>query len=329
MYNKEKILQERFISLLKEKIPHHLANTLMKILPLEKEAIYRRLRGEVSFSFIEMATLCTHLGISLDHIANIVSPYRSQWYHLHVRDYSELKSIDLNMSYNYIKVINMAANDPYSEFGIAANTLPLHIGLLHLPLYRIYLLKWRYQFEKTKKNKLNYSDIQVPEKEKETYRMYLDAVKKIKHTFFIWDQSFFISLINDINYFYNIRSISKEEMHMLKQEMFSLLDTLEDYADEGEFDTGNKVEIYVSYLNFDTTYIYLSSNNISMSMHSTYNLGAFTSLEKEACEETKNWIMGLKKSSNLISGTAQRDKILFFENQRKILDKHFILEKEL
>jgi hypothetical protein len=322
MYNKEKVLQERFIFLLKEKIPHHLANTLMEMLPMEKEAIYRRLRGEVSFTFIEMASIATHLNISLDQIANIVSPFRSQWYYLHIRDYNELKPIDLNMSYNYIKAINTAANDPNSEFGIATNMLPLHIGLLHLPLYRVYLLKWRYQFGGIQKNKLNYSDIQVPEKEKETYQQYSDVVKKIKYTFFIWDQAFFISLINDINYFYNIRSISKEEIHMLKQEMFALLDTLEHYADEGEYDTGNKVETYVSNLNFDTTYTYLSSDNVSISMHSTYNLGAFTSLEKEACEETKNWILGLKKSSNLISGAAQRDKILFFDKQRKILEEY-------
>jgi len=327
MYNEEKILQEKFILLLKEKIPHHLANTLMEILPLEKEAIYRRLRGEVSFSFIEMAKLSTRLGISLDHIANIVSPYRSQWYHLHIRDYCELKPIDLNMSYNYIKAINIAAEDPDSEFGIAANMLPLHIGLLHLPLYRVYLLKWRYQFGNTSKNKLNYSEIQVPEAEKETYQQYLYAVKKIKHTFFIWDQSFFISLINDINYFYNIRCISQEEMYMLKQEMRLLLDTLERYADDGKFETGNKLETYVSNLNFETTYTYLSSNNVSISMHSTYNLGAFTSLEKDACNETKNWIQGLKKSSSLISGAAQRDKIIFFEKQRKILDKYFILNE--
>lgn len=327
MYNKEKVIQERFVALLKEKIPHQLVNVLMEILPLEKETIYRRLRGDVSFTFIEMATLSTHLGISLDSVANIVSPYRSQWYQLYVRDYCEYKPIDLNMSYNYIKAIEMAAESPDSEFGIAANMIPLHISLLHLPIYRVYLLKWQYQFCMTHKKQLSYSEIYVPKEEEDTYQLYLNAVEKIKYTFFIWDDSFFISLISDINYFHNIGIINREEMLMLKQEMSRLLDTLEHYADFGEFEkTGNKIETYVSSLNFGNTYSYLSSNTISISMSSAYSLGAFTSLEKDACTEMKKWILGLKRSSNLITGVARLDKVLFFKKQRDMLELNFIIK---
>lgn len=34
----------------------------------------------------------------------------------------------------------------------------------------------------------------------------------------------------------------------------------------------------------------------------------------------------LKNSSTLISGAAQRDKIIFFENQRNILGRNFIVK---
>lgn len=318
-------LQEKFIVLLNEKIPKHLTNTLLEILPLERVAIYRRLRGEVPFTFAEMATLSAHLGISLDYIANIKSPYRSQWYQLHVRNYNEFKPIDLNMSHNYIQAINMAADSPDSEFGIAANMLPLHISLLHPPIYKLYLLKWRYQFGATPKHLLNYSNLEVPAEEVGTYQQYLEAVKKIKHTFFIWDSSFLLSLINDINYFYNIRLIGREEIDLLKQEIIGMLDTLEHYADSGQFDsTGNEIKTYVSNLNFEASYSYLSAENISISMSSAYCLGAFTSLEKDACEEMKRWLWGLKKSSILISGAAQQDKILFFEKQREMLEKNLL-----
>lgn len=326
-HTKEKKLQEKFISLIKEKIPDNYVNTLMKMLPLTKEAIYRRLRGDVSFSFVEMSTISTYLSISLDNIADSVSIYRFKWYQFHVRNYDEFKPMDLEMSRNYIDAINIAAEDPNSEFGVAANMLPLHIGLLHLPIYRIYLLKWKYQFGKTPKNELRYADIQVPEEEEKTYYKYLVAVRKIKYTFFIWDNSFLISLIHDINYFHSIHIINREEMHMLKQEMGRLLDTLENYADNGKFErTGNKIETYVSSLNFETTYTYLSGNNVFISMSNAFCLGAFTSLDKDACGETKTWIQGLKNSSTLISDAAQRDKIIFFEKQRNTLDKKFIIK---
>ncbi|MDR2920707.1 MAG: hypothetical protein LBV72_15270 [Tannerella sp.] len=326
-HTKEKTLQAKFISLIKEKIPGQQVNTLMEILPLTKEAVYRRLRGDVPFSFVEMATLSAYLGISLDYVAETISIYRSQWYKLHIRNYDEFEPIDLNMSHNFVKAINIAADDPDSEFGIAANILPLHISLLHFPVYRIYLLKWKYQFGKTPKSELKYSDILVPEAEKETYCLYLNAIKKIKYTYFIWDGSFLLSLINDINYFHSIRIINREEMHMLKQEINRLLDTLESYADNGKFErTGNKIETYVSSLNFETTYSYLISNNMFIGMGSAFCLGAFTTLDKEACQDMKKWIQGLKKSSTLISGAAQRDKILFFEKQRNVLDENFIIK---
>lgn len=326
-HTKEKILQEKFISLIKEKIPGNLVNTLLKMLPLTKEAIYRRLRGDVPFSFVEMSTLSTYLAISLDNIADAVSIYRFKWYQFHVRNYDDFKPIDLDMSHNYVNAINIAAEDLNSEFGVAANMIPLHIGLLHLPIYRIYLLKWKYQFGKTPKNELKYANIQVPEEEEKTYYQYLDAVRKIKYTFFIWDNSFLTSLINDINYFHSIHIINREEMHMLKHELERMLDSIEYYADNGKFEkTGNKIETYVSSLNFETSYTYLTGNDMYISMSNAFCLGAFTSLDKDACAETKKWIQGLKNSSTLISGTAQRDKIIFFENQRNILGRNFIVK---
>lgn len=326
MRNEENKLQEKFISLLKEKVSNQPASTIMDILPLEKEAVYRRLRGSVPFSFAEMAKLSTSLGISLDQLANNVTPYRSKCYQLYVRDYTQFNPVDLNMSYNYIKTINMAADNPYSEFGISANTVPLHISLLHLPIYRVYLLKWCYQFGMVPINKLSYSSTVVPQEEAETYSLYLEAIEKIKHTFFIWDSSFLISLINDINFFHKIWIISREEMIMLKQEISNMIDTLEHYADSGKFDsTGNEIETYVSNLNFETSYSYLFSDNISLCMSTAYSLGAFTSQEDDACEDMKNWISGLKKSSILISGVAELDKIIFFNKQREILEKKLVI----
>lgn len=327
MYEKEKNTQEKFISLLKEKIPRHLIATLKEMLSLEKEAIYRRLKGEVSFSFIEMAKLSAHLGISLDHLVGIASPYGTQCHQLYTRDYDEFKQVDLDIGYKYIEAINIAAESSNSEFGVAANILPFHISFLHIPIYRIYWLKWRYQFGTKSKNQLSYSAIQVPESEKKSYQLYLDVVQKIKYTFFIWDSSFFMSLINDINYFNKIGLINREEMQMLKIEMSNLLDTIEHFVNEGKFkETGNKVETYISCLDFENTCTYLYSENIFLSMNNAYNLGAFTSIEKEACENMKKWVEGLKRSSNLISGAALFEKIMFFKKQREILENNFIIQ---
>ena len=58
------------ISTMREVTPKegNLANVLMDILCMSKEAIYRRLRGEVAFTFSEVAIIASQLGISLDKI---------------------------------------------------------------------------------------------------------------------------------------------------------------------------------------------------------------------------------------------------------------------
>ena len=63
-------LNTEFINLIKEKLPvsANLANTLMDILFLGKEAIYRRLRGEVPFTLAEAAAVSRKLGVSLDEL---------------------------------------------------------------------------------------------------------------------------------------------------------------------------------------------------------------------------------------------------------------------
>ena len=326
MDNQEKLLQQKFIDLLRARRSGNLANALMELLPLEKEAIYRRLRGDVPFSFAEMATIATYFGISLDQIANIVSPFRSQGYKLHIRDYSGFKPIDLNMSHNYVASINLAADCPYSEYGIAGNMLPLHINLLHLPLYHLYLLKWLYLFDKGEKERLNYANICVPQEEEDVYAKFNEAVQRVKQTYFVWDRSLIQTIINDINYFYSIRLINPEDLQILKKELFSMLDTLERYADQEAYsETGNRIETYVSALNFEASYCYLSSEKVNISMSYAHTLNAFTSVEKEDCNYMKQWILGLKKSSTLISGVAQRDKVIFFDKQRETIDKQLII----
>lgn len=61
------------IEAIKKKIPSKgsIANLLMDILYIGKEAIYRRLRGEVPFTFAEAAIISRKLEISLDDIIGL------------------------------------------------------------------------------------------------------------------------------------------------------------------------------------------------------------------------------------------------------------------
>ena len=57
---------------------NNLANALMDILYLGKEATYRRLRGEVPFTFAEVATISQHMGIRSEE-RRVGKECRSRW----------------------------------------------------------------------------------------------------------------------------------------------------------------------------------------------------------------------------------------------------------
>ncbi|MDR3267657.1 MAG: hypothetical protein LBT83_01135 [Tannerella sp.] len=309
---------------IKDKIPEKssIANVLADILSIKKEALYRRLRGEVFFTFAEIVTISQQLNISLDRVAGSVSPYRSHLFQLHVQDYFDTNEVDYKMTADYIAVIKAAGQEPFSEYGFATTTIPLHFSLFHKSIYCLYILKWMYQFGDIGKIR-PYSEIVFTERQKKLNHQYLQEVMSIKYTYYIWGEYFLVYLINDIKYFHCIRLISTDEVLLLRKEIAYFLDHMEKMAIQGAYANGNKVEIFVSSLNFETTYHYLSSENIHISMISSFAIGAVTSLEKEVCDKLKIWMQALKRTSTLISCSAEKERILFFEKQRNILKESF------
>jgi hypothetical protein len=319
----DKELHEKFIEVAKEKISDktNFAAMLADLLSIKKEAIYRRLRGEVFFTFSEMVIVARRLDISLDYIAGMASPYRSHLFYLHVENYARLEEVDYKMTEDYIAAIRRAGSLPYSEFGYATTVIPLHFSLFHEPFYFLYILKWFYQTGKY--NARVFSDISFNERQKKMNAQFLQEVMSIKYTYYIWDELFLTYMLNDINYFYSIHLMSDADMLLMKKEIEYFLTRLEKLAIQGAYSNGNKVDIYVSNLNFETTYYYLSSDIENISMISSFSVGAATSVEKAACEQMKTWIQALKRTSTLISCSAEKERISFFEKQRTSLKKFF------
>ena len=83
---------------MKERMPHgqNLANYLADTLCMGKESVYRRLRGEVAFTFDEIAMISCNFGISIDQIIGNHLPNRATF------DVNLLLSPDLFKSYNEI-----------------------------------------------------------------------------------------------------------------------------------------------------------------------------------------------------------------------------------
>jgi hypothetical protein len=116
--------------------------------------------------------------------------------------------------------------------------------------------------------------------------------------------------------------IEKDDIQKIKEDMLSLLDYLEKMAVTGQFEeTGNLVNLYISDIDITTSYTYLESENIHFSMIKTFILTSVNSMDENTFEKMKKWIHSLIKISALITLTNEKQRILYFEKQRKIVNE--------
>ncbi|NDW10503.1 helix-turn-helix domain-containing protein [Dysgonomonas sp. 520] len=315
---KDDFIHKSLLNSIREKLPQdkNLANTLMDILFIGKEAIYRRLRGEVPFTLTEVAIISKELDLSMDNILG-TAPNKSRPFQLKIPEHVDPLDIDLAMMDHFVYVLQSINEDSRSELGCATNSVPQFFYYNYPYLNKLFLFKWAYQYDEKYSSKslkeINYTD-RMLKLEQDTYT----EQAKIKNTFYIFDNMMFTYLINDIKYFSGINLIDREEVTELKGEIHQLINELEALAIKGQFDDGCKVQLYISNINFENTYSYIHSQNLNISLIKTFILNSVASLDDKTYEKIHFWIQSLKKCSTLISEAGEMQRIKFFNEQRKL-----------
>ena len=312
-------LNTNLIEAAKERFPAkgQLANILMDTLYMGKEAIYRRLRGEVPFTFQEAAVISKELGISLDRIAG-VSFSNNAMFDINVVDHNEPFETYYDFLNKHVKLFHTLREDTSAVLGTASNVIPQTLYLKHELLAKFRLFKWMYQ------NKYidckSFEELDIPPKLVNIQKDYVAMTRHIHSIDYIWDNMIFQHLINDIQYFASFHLFSDYTKEEFKNDLFLLADELEELAINGKTADGNRVRIYVSNINFEATYSYVDTNNLQMSLIRIYSINSITTMDNEIFCTLKEWIQPLKKFSTLISESGEMQRIQFFKQQREIID---------
>jgi hypothetical protein len=306
---------------IRKKIPQNskLVNKLVDILYIEKEAIYRRLRREVPFTFQEIVTISKNLGISLDYILDI-DTQKNRVFQLKLIEYMNPQEIDYSMIQDYVNIIQSSKSEHTTETGVVSNILPQTLYTGYKLITKFYIFKWHYHY--------NYSQVKpfhetiVPEKISNLLSANYYESKNIRNTYYILDNQIIKNLINDIKYFNSIRLIKNEDIASIKEELIQFINYLETIATSGYFqETRNKVQIYISNINIDTNYTFLDTQNYKLSMIWTFILTFNISMDKKTFNTIKNWFWSIVRNSSIITVTGEKERILFFETQRKIIEE--------
>lgn len=311
-------LNTGLVNAVKEKLPSkdNLANALMDILYIGKEAIYRRLRGEVPFTLTEAAVISRKLGISLDKMIG-VSFRDNAVFDMNIVSSEKPFEAYYSILEKQVDLFRSVKEDETSEIGTSSNIIPQTLSLKYNMLSKFRLFKWMYQNENIKCK--HFEEMEIPQKMVEKQKEYSDLVSHIHSVDYIWDNMIFSHLVNDIQYFCSIHLITDEDKDRLKKELFLLIDEMEELSARGKSKAGNDVKIYISNINFEATYSYLDTSSTQLSLIRIYSINSITTQDQEMFRGLKEWIQSLKKFSTLISESGEMQRIQFFKQQREIV----------
>lgn len=316
---KNGILNE-LIAVMKERVPQgqNLASVLADILFMGKEAVYRRLRGEVSFSIEEIATISSKLGISIDQVVG--------------SHHSNKVTFDLNLLHspnaieNYYEILNRyqqifdyVKEDSSTEIYTASNLLPFTLYSSYEYLSKFRLCRWLYQHGQIK-TPHSLSDMRVEKRIEQAHKRLSESVKQCPKTFFIWDTNIFHSFVNEIKYFASLNLITPEDVRHLKEELHQLLSLIEHLSSKGEFSNGRKVYFYLSNINFEATYSYIEKANYRISLLRVYSINSMDPQSPHICQMQRDWILSLKRHSTLISESGEAQRIVFMQKQHEVIE---------
>jgi len=296
-----------------------MVNALAEMLRIEKGAVYRRLREEVPFTFNEISLITKNLMISLDNLIGIEGE-KSIPFQMHLPDFLYPKDFDYYIINTYLTFLRSINQSDHSEVASASNALPYDLAFKFHELIMLYLFKWNFHYNSDKV--MLFRQISVKNEMKQLMEEYTLEMKKFSKISYILDNRVFRLFVDDIQYFNSIRLIDKDDIEIIKNALFSMLDYLEKMAISGQFqETGKPVNLYISDLDITTSYTCLESENIHFSMIKTFILSSVNSTDENTFDRMKKWIQSWIKISTLITLTNERQRVLYFEKQRKIINE--------
>ncbi len=310
-------LNSRLIMLIRQTLSDkiNVAAYLMDLLSLGREAVYRRIRGDVSFDLEELALISKDLNISIDEV-------------LGINDAKSLFSIDmihpesyLNqycdfLSY-YIDIFEKMSAYPDSEVIAANNQLPFTYYLSHEKLSKFYLYKWMYQTQTSKLN-VPFSEFVLPQKVIDLNKQYAAASNFACHTTSILSHDIFNSFFNTVSFFRRLGLLTQEDVDQIKEEILSLLDHLEARSISGVWHNTYEFNLYISMIDFDTSYTYMRCPEFELSMIRAFSINVVRSSMPAICSAHKKWIESLKRYSTQISKSGDIYRTEFFNRQRQL-----------
>jgi hypothetical protein len=293
-------------------------NLLMDILPMGREAAYRRLRGEIPFTLDEAALICKKLNLSIDKLIN--------------KDHNDLYDFRLQalflrdplngffrMLHNIAAGIDTMSVDPDSFSYRAYRALPIEFFFRYKLISKVYMYILFYQLQPHNlPPKL--SDLYVPERIFDMQYHVSNAMHNVNSTI-ILDKHIGEDFIGLVRYFALMGLFESNEIEQIKEELHDMIDDLEKCASTGLSLSGKKMDIYISNISFDCSYSYMEGAGLKSGSISLYCIDYLSCNHPDVIESQRLWIKSLIRFSTQISVSGEFQRNEYFLQQRMLIDR--------
>ncbi len=294
------------------------ASQIADILKIEKESAYRRLNGKVQFTVREMGLLAKAMNVSIDHLLYSDSEKLPLLFQVGMNSVEHLEIMMEDAVSNHEKI-----KSPDMMLGTVFNTLPVELFSQYPLLERFMFFKWEHM-NAPDMQFTDFSSWQLPEKISEMNARLKDNFRSYKKVLYIWDKALIANLMNEIQYYATIQLLTPEDVKLIKDDLHSLLDQFQSYLRSGESRPyGIKdidFEVYVTHLNVAVVAFYVWSGDTYLSGIKTPFLQSCTHRDYKTGYKIYEWINSLKRVSSLISGSGEKERILFIKGEHEIVD---------
>lgn len=312
---------EKILSVLKQKTPEGVnpVDLLTSIIPMSKEAAYRRLRGQIEFSFDEVVKIAQELNISLDGITKTKNKNESFLVNVtYIGDENSFMEDYVKWGERTLRAMReLRACPNHTSLSINNNISVLYLFRYEL-ISKLRTYKWMYQRNPNART-IKMLEFTIPSKAVALEKLMVKELQQT-HIVFIYSQELIKSLVNDILYFRNLSLLSEGEYNQMIDEAFLLLDDMEHDAILGK-NQEMPCSIHVSNIEFDNDFVLWESDTLSKITFRLFGVNHYSIDDQRVILEMRNWVNMLLKSSTLISFSGEKKRMEFFQHQRKLLTR--------
>lgn len=298
------------------KLPEFLADTLN----ISLQSTYRKIKGETSFNFEQVALLSQKLGFSMDEIIELENNVYSL-FKLLKNPFTIPEDTFYNMLERYLNILILRSENKNSGIFMTMNRIFFLSGIPFKTLFRFYYYKW---IHLTTDAPLDYrfSDAILPKRITALCNKIEEYLPLVSNNIYIIDPNVLSNSLVDIQYYYRRGLINDKEISAIKGELEGMVDMTENIVRKGMFlNTGSTYNYYISSLPIESNSVYFWCNDIQESHFWIYPANYVFSSEQYACSMHKNWINSLKKYSILTTMSNEELQSDYFKGQRKCLDE--------